>query len=95
MIGQTVATSGDNRIHVREFHVGQPSGDQVIVKIAYSGICGSDLQLIARHPSTGTDTAQHLGHEIVGTVIDAGPDATIALGETVAVLPRVPCGQCH
>jgi threonine dehydrogenase-like Zn-dependent dehydrogenase len=60
--------------------VGDPVGTGVEVSVAASGICGSDLHLVAFGPSEVT-----LGHEFSGTLADGTP---------VAVLPMAPCGRC-
>jgi threonine dehydrogenase-like Zn-dependent dehydrogenase len=52
----------------------------VRVSVASSGICGSDLHLLAYGPSPVT-----MGHEFCGRLDDGTP---------VAVLPRVTCGSC-
>ena len=52
----------------------------VRVSVASSGICGSDLHMVAFGPSAVT-----LGHEFCGRLDDGTP---------VAVLPAVRCGRC-
>jgi 2-desacetyl-2-hydroxyethyl bacteriochlorophyllide A dehydrogenase len=52
----------------------------VRVSVASSGICGSDLHLLAFGPSPVT-----MGHEFCGHLDDGTP---------VAVLPRLECGRC-
>jgi threonine dehydrogenase-like Zn-dependent dehydrogenase len=60
--------------------VPDPAGTGVRVSVVTSGICGSDLHLVALGPSEVT-----LGHEFAGTLEDGTP---------VAVLPAVSCGRC-
>ena len=60
----------------------RPEGDEVLVKISHSSICGSDLHLIDK----GWAEGQVLGHEFAGTTPD---------GTAVAVEPLISCGQCH
>ena len=82
----------------------QPSGTEVLVRIARCGVCHSDLhmqdgyfvlgdgkQLDVRQGRTLPFT---LGHEIAGVVEAAGPDAKIAIGQPVAVYPWIGCGTC-
>ena len=64
----------------------------VVAKVAYCGVCGSDVPRFASagsyfHPCV-------LGHEFAGTVEQAGPDCGLAAGDRVAVLPIIPCGHC-
>jgi len=83
----------------------QPTGTQVLVRISRCGVCHSDLhmqdgyfllgdgkQLDVRSGRTLPFT---LGHEIAGTIQEAGPDAAGATpGAKVAVFPWIGCGQC-
>jgi threonine dehydrogenase-like Zn-dependent dehydrogenase len=67
------------------------------VSVATGGICGSDLHLFA--PSGGGSPTLVsvgtlpfvLGHEIAGSIIEAGPDCPWAVGTRVAVDPILPC----
>jgi len=59
---------------------GEPPVGSVRVRVASSGICGTDLHLVGLGPS-----AVILGHEFCGTLDD---------GTAVAVLPVVRCGTC-
>jgi L-iditol 2-dehydrogenase len=64
-----------------------------IVKVAYCGVCGSDLP---RFSSTGSyHHPMILGHEFSGTVeIPAQGSDKFRKGQPVAVLPIIPCGKC-
>ncbi len=81
-----------------------PKRTEVLVRIARCGVCHSDLhmqdgyfllgdgkQLDVRAGRTLPFT---LGHEIVGTVENAGPDAQVKLGAQAAIYPWIGCGQC-
>jgi len=71
-----------------------PSSDYVRLKLAYCGLCGSDLAFLkgrkaAVYPRT-------LGHEQVGQVIDVGSEVSgISVGNWIAVDPNTRCGTCH
>jgi len=83
----------------------QPTGTQVLLRIARCGVCHSDLhmqdgyfllgdgkQLDVRAGRTLPFT---LGHEIAGIIECAGPDAKDATpGRAVAIYPWIGCGQC-
>ena len=82
----------------------QPTGTEVLVRIARCGVCHSDLhmqdgyfllgdgkQLDVRAGRTLPFT---LGHEIAGEVESAGPEANVAPGAKVAIYPWIGCGAC-
>ncbi len=63
-----------------------------VVRVRFSGVCGSDLVRFAR-----TGSYHHpmvLGHEFAGTVEDPAPGSRYKRGDPVAVLPLIPCGSC-
>jgi len=70
---------------------------QVVVKIEYCGICGSDMHFYM-NGAIGTRKAPHdfiLCHECSGTVVEIGEGVTeLKTGDRVALEPGVPCGKC-
>lgn len=70
-----------------------PEPDEVIVKVAAAGICGSD---IGRVMVTGTYRFPTIpGHEFSGIVEEIGSEVThLAQGDRVAVAPLMPCFSC-
>ena len=94
--------AGDLRVQDRPIE--EPGPDQVRVRIALGGICGSDLHYYHRG-AVGDFAVREpmvLGHEVVGTVAAVGPGVDIhgggtgpAVGDPVAVHPATPCGQCR
>lgn len=96
MIGRSAEPPNANGVRLVERPVPAPGGTQVVVKVAYSGICGSDLHALDINPSLGSDGATRLGHEVVGSIVAVGSDARrVVQGQPVAVLPRIPCRWCH
>ncbi|MCX6089381.1 MAG: alcohol dehydrogenase catalytic domain-containing protein [Candidatus Atribacteria bacterium] len=64
----------------------------VLVKMKYTGVCGSDLPRIMvtgahRHPLI-------CGHELSGTIYRS-KSSFLQPGQRVAVLPLIPCGKCE
>lgn len=82
---------GDIRLSQREIPRIQ-STDDVIVKVQYAGLCGSDL-----HSYRGTETPSAVnfinGHEFIGHIHDAG-STTFTKGEYVVSPFTVSCGNC-
>jgi len=79
---------GDLRVDSIDVRAAAP--DEAIVKIAYGGVCGSDLHYWT-HGAAGESILKApmiLGHEVVGTVVEAAADGTgPAVGVRVAVHP--------
>ncbi len=74
-------------------------GDQqLLVNIAYGGICGSDLHYY-QHGGFGTVRIKQpitLGHEVSGVVAGVGARVTgVRKGQRIAISPSRPCGHCR
>lgn len=68
----------------------------VKVAIKAVGICGSDVHYY-KEGAIGTFVLRQpmiLGHEVGGTVVEAGAGVDIPVGTVVALEPGIPCGQC-
>jgi len=64
-----------------------------LVKVAYNGICGTDLAILhGKHPRASAPLI--MGHEISGWVEQAGSTGPGA-GTLVTVEPLISCGQCR
>jgi (R,R)-butanediol dehydrogenase/meso-butanediol dehydrogenase/diacetyl reductase len=93
---------GDLRIEDRADPTPGPGG--VVIEVAYNGLCGTDateftkgpmmVPLHTRHPGSGHLGPTVLGHEFVGTVVDAAPEARHLMGRRVACGAGVSCGEC-
>lgn len=70
----------------------------VLVKVAYVGICGSDMALFA-NGYIGTSIVKEpmvLGHEASGVVVGIGSAVNhLKVGDRVALEPGIPCGSCQ
>ena len=73
------------------------SPNDVLLKIAYVGVCGSDIHYYETG-QIGSQVVQFpftVGHECSAIVVDFGPDVTnLEKGEPVVVEPAISCGQC-
>ena len=83
----------------------QPQGSEVIVRVGSCGVCHSDVHLHDGYFDLGGDAKldmtrtvqppRTLGHEIAGTVVAVGPEATgVQVGERRVVFPWIGCGSC-
>src|SRR5260370_39062813 len=81
-------------IAVEDIPIPEPGPGEVLVKVAYCGICHSDLSLInGTFPSQRPVVTQ--GHEASGTIAELGPDVTgWAEGDRVIVASGRPCTPC-
>jgi len=96
-----------NKKDIRVEQVDEPiiESGKVKIKIAWTGICGSDLHeymagpiLIPKdepHPLTNEKAPLIMGHEFSGEVVEIGHDVTnVAIGDRVTVEPIWRCGEC-
>lgn len=81
-------------LEIRSVPVPQIGPDDVLVRVAAAGICGTDLKLLAgRLP--GTRLPLIPGHEIAGRIEAVGSAVTdVSPGDAVAVYFYVGCGMC-
>lgn len=80
---------------LRELDVPTPAPGEVLVRVAYSGICGSELSGYLGQSSLRQPPLV-FGHEFTGHVCALGADVAdgLAVGDRVAVNPLTACGQC-
>ena len=75
-----------------------PGDQQLLVDVAYGGICGSDLHYY-QHGGFGTVRIRQpiaLGHEVSGVVAGLGAGVTgLRTGQRIAISPSRPCGHCR
>lgn len=70
-----------------------PSEKEVVVKIKYCGICGSDIHIIEGSYKVKYPCA--LGHEIMGEIYLVGNKVKgLSKGDRVVVIPVLNCGDC-
>jgi 2-desacetyl-2-hydroxyethyl bacteriochlorophyllide A dehydrogenase len=69
------------------------AADDALVRVEATGVCGSDLHIY--HGRVRIEPGFTLGHEFVGTVVDAGDAVTrVAVGDRVLGCFQVACGTC-
>src|SRR5665213_924077 len=84
----------------------EPTGTEVLLEVTHCGVCHSDLHVWEGKYDLGGGRTMSLkdrgvvlplamGHEIVGRVLQLGPDAKgVAIGARRIVYPWVGCGVC-
>ena len=90
--------TGLNKLEMREIEVPVPKEKQVLVKLEYVGICGSDVHYL-EHGKIGDFIVNGdfiLGHECAGTIVAIGSKVEkLKVGDKVALEPGITCGQCE
>ena len=82
-----------NEVDVVRVPVPEVPAGWALVRIAYNGICGTDLSILhGLHPRAAHDLI--LGHEMSGWVETAGATGPAA-GTLVVVEPLISCGTCR
>jgi 6-hydroxycyclohex-1-ene-1-carbonyl-CoA dehydrogenase len=71
-----------------------PTDDQVLVRVAGCGVCHTDIGFWKDGVPTKKGTPITLGHEVSGTVVEAGPSFGSLIGHEVIVPAVIPCGAC-
>lgn len=75
-----------------------PAEDELLIKLEYVGVCGSDLHFYenGRLGNWVPEGPLVLGHEPGGIVVKAGAKVTgYQEGDRIAIEPGVPCGACE
>lgn len=90
--------NGIGQMGFEERDIPKPAADEVLVKLEYVGICGSDLHYY-ESGAIGDYVVKPpfvLGHEPGGTVIEIGESVThLKPGDRVALEPGKTCGHCE
>jgi L-iditol 2-dehydrogenase len=98
MKNRAVFMTGLNKMEIREVELPKIKENEVLVKLEYVGICGSDVHYL-EHGSIGDFVVNGdfiLGHECAGEVVELGSKVTnLQIGDKVALEPGCTCGQCE
>jgi (R,R)-butanediol dehydrogenase/meso-butanediol dehydrogenase/diacetyl reductase len=90
---RAVEWEGPGRLRLAERAEPRAEPGQAVIAVAACGICGSDLH--SYRDGFAARPGQVLGHEFVGTVVEAPGVEGLATGERVVVRPLIPCGECE
>jgi len=73
----------------------QAAPDEVVLKVAYVGICGTDMHIYHGVMDQRVAPPQVIGHEMSGTIEAMGAEVEgFSLGDSVVVRPLDYCGEC-
>lgn len=73
----------------------RPGPGEVVVEVAGCGVCHTDLGFFYEGVPTRHGFPLTLGHEVAGTVVEAGDGADEWRGRNVVVPAVIPCGECE
>jgi (R,R)-butanediol dehydrogenase / meso-butanediol dehydrogenase / diacetyl reductase len=83
---------GVGQVEIAEVPRPELETGEVLIRVGYCGICGSDLE--AYHVGM-YEPGLIIGHEFAGTIAELGPGVTgWQVGDRVTANDAIPCGQC-
>ncbi len=89
---------GEGGIELRDCVSRDPGTDEIRIRMAAAGICGTDMQIYHWAPRMARrmKLPRILGHEISGVVEAVGADvANVAIGDHVSLESHIYCGDCR
>ena len=95
---KTAVMTDIKKVRIEEREKPVPKEGEVLVKVEYVGICGSDLHYYesGRIGNFIVEPPFVLGHEAGGTVVEVGSGVThLKAGDRVALEPGKTCGHCE
>ncbi len=85
---------GIGNLEIEERPVPEPGAGEVLLKVAYCGVCGSDIPRVFEKGTYKFPTV--CGHEFSGVVEALGPGVdALKVGDPVAAFPLLWCGRCE
>ncbi|XP_071482458.1 sorbitol dehydrogenase-like [Diadema antillarum] len=93
----SVVLHAKDKIVLEDSPIPEPKENEVQLKMAAVGICGSDIHIWSDGSigDLGITSPKTLGHEASGTVTAVGSNVTsLKVGDRVALEPGIPCLRC-
>jgi threonine dehydrogenase-like Zn-dependent dehydrogenase len=89
---------GPRKMSLLDQPLPEPDADEVLVKVAYAGICGSELSGYLGHNALRVPPLI-MGHEFAGRIETLGSEAlkhnpSLRIGQQITVNPLISCGDC-
>jgi 2-desacetyl-2-hydroxyethyl bacteriochlorophyllide A dehydrogenase len=88
---RAAVVTGSHDFEIVELGDPSPGPDELVLRVAACGICGSDLKAVHAMPA-GLVMGHEFGGEIVAVGHDVGRDWRV--GTNVTALPVIGCGSC-
>lgn len=92
---KTAVITAKHRVELHDAPIPQLKDDEVLIKVHYAGICGSDIHLFHDlHPFRKPPMIP--GHEMSGEIVEVGKSVKRhKAGDRVVVNHAIPCGKCQ
>lgn len=85
---------GVNDISLEKVKVPVINDSELLIKINYAGICGTDVRIF--NGTKVIDSPRILGHEFSGIIKEVGTNIKkYNVGDRVTVYPMIACGNCY
>ena len=85
----------EGKFDIRDVNAVEPKADEVMLRMAYCGICGTDMHIFHGKMDKRVDPPQVIGHEASAVVEKVGSGVTrFAPGDRVVVRPLDWCSDC-
>ncbi|GHS94920.1 sorbitol dehydrogenase [Synergistales bacterium] len=92
---KAAVVTGTEVVTIQEVDKPVLKDDEVLIKVATAGVCGSDLHLF-RGTHAFRKPPAILGHEVAGDIVEVGKDVKkFKVGDRVTVEPHLGCGVCE
>lgn len=86
---------GDKTFTVEKIDAPTPKAGEVSIRVAYCGICGTDMHVFHGNMDARVGLERIVGHEMSGTVEAVGDGVSeFSKGQKVVVRPLDHCGKC-
>ena len=87
--------TGNGRFETADAQPQPPAPGEVVIRVAYNGICGTDLHIAQGHMDHRVSMPAVIGHEMSGVIEQLGDGVSdLAVGQPVTVMPLRWCGEC-
>lgn len=86
---------GNRTFAVEQTQPQPPARGEVAIRVAYCGICGTDMHVFHGNMDARVGLNRTVGHEMSGWVAEVGEGVTqVCVGQKVVVRPLDHCGEC-
>jgi (R,R)-butanediol dehydrogenase/meso-butanediol dehydrogenase/diacetyl reductase len=84
---------GKNELELGSIPIPEPGIDEVLIKVSYAGICGTDIHIYhGKHPRAKGPLV--MGHEFCGEIVKCPESSELNVGDFVTAEPLISCGTC-